>query len=1026
MNNMKKLLINILLLFGIILYAQDDNVTKLSTDLNVSITDTNTTLIDLNQSTQIKPNITNVNIDATDDDILIEGNATANLDVDVVIMINNNRIVKSVKSNENGYWSLSYKAFKQPLEDGVYDIFVSTRDENGNKSEITALKGIKRDTSINGVVFFKDGAATFSDEYLNINELKSAYINGQIDKDAKIKSVYIYNDNNNSKAKLEITQDKILFDEENRFTIANNDIPLNKLDDGLIFVDIDIEDEHKNSMRLKAKIIKDTIRPQKPVIIKLVKNNNIINGQIQNGLVFLGSAEPKSKIEVQIYNKKFPDVKTATLVKTDESSSWTVVGRDIEVKKLKNGNIVSEFVQIDVAGNRSDKLIINLIKEANPIFPLVPEIIPSEKYMPIYVVKTINDVVRAVAVNDKFIIAGTYEFIYYLDKKKAKIQKKIELKKRWVNSLALYDDKLIVALDSGEIEIRDVNTGNIISTIKAHKTPVLYLKIDDNNTKLVSSSSDGSVKIWDLKTYKLLFKLQKHQWDVAAIAINDGKVYTGSDDYSIKIWDLNSGKFIKNLKSAHSGTINALVVYKDMLISASDDKKISIRDIKTHKLIKTLNGHKRGVTVLKINHDKLISGSKDRTLIIWDLNSYTKEKQLRGHSKAIVSIDVKDENIVTGSLDYKLRVWGYDQTLEGMNEIDETLLAKYDLVKTLEVANSEVTSLAQTDSEIVFSTYGYVHFYNNVTYQYTRNYSTLDEVRKPLKKSDEDSNEDEWGEESLSKEETADDGWETFDDSDEDGVDNISSWEEDLEAKKKELDIKAKEELQWVNVINIQGTKLLAGLGYKYIMIWDLETNKAINLIEAHEAGIKDIQRFDDYIISSSSDGVVNVWNQEKMELLISIDAHQWDVRTIAVSDGVLYSGSDDYSIKVWDLETGDLIKVIKSAHSDIITKLAIYEKYLISASKDGTIVFRDKESLNVVKTINAHSAGINTFVLDEEHLISGSDDKSIKVWDLKTKKLIFTMKDAHDGGVSALMITDDYIVSGGKDNKINIWKYYE
>ena len=60
MNNMKKLLINILLLVGIILYAQDDNITKLPTDLNVSITDTNTTLIDLNQSTQIKPNIINV------------------------------------------------------------------------------------------------------------------------------------------------------------------------------------------------------------------------------------------------------------------------------------------------------------------------------------------------------------------------------------------------------------------------------------------------------------------------------------------------------------------------------------------------------------------------------------------------------------------------------------------------------------------------------------------------------------------------------------------------------------------------------------------------------------------------------------------------------------------------------------------------------------------------------------------------------------------------------------------------------
>ena len=90
------------------------------------------------------------------------------------------------------------------------------------------------------------------------------------------------------------------------------------------------------------------------------------------------------------------------------------------------------------------------------------------------------------------------------------------------------------------MKVWDIDTGECLITIAGHSSSVLATAITSDGSRVVSGSSDNTVKVWDLETGECLETLEGHLNMVKAVAVTpDGsRVVSGSSDHTVKVWDL--------------------------------------------------------------------------------------------------------------------------------------------------------------------------------------------------------------------------------------------------------------------------------------------------------------------------------------------------------------------------------------------------------------------------------------------------------------------------------------------------------
>ncbi len=172
--------------------------------------------------------------------------------------------------------------------------------------------------------------------------------------------------------------------------------------------------------------------------------------------------------------------------------------------------------------------------------------------------------------------------------------------------------------------------------LEGHSDWINTVSFSPDSKILASGSRDTTIKLWDVKTGKLIRTI-KHSGSIVSVSFSpDGKTLaSGSGDNTIKLWNVNTGKEIKTLnKQGKYGFSISFSPDGKTLASGSDDKTIKIWDVKTGKEIITLNGHKAGINSVSFSRDgtTLASGSVDKTIKLWDVKTGKEIKTLNGHS----------------------------------------------------------------------------------------------------------------------------------------------------------------------------------------------------------------------------------------------------------------------------------------------------------------------------------------------------------------------------------------------------------
>ena len=148
--------------------------------------------------------------------------------------------------------------------------------------------------------------------------------------------------------------------------------------------------------------------------------------------------------------------------------------------------------------------------------------------------------------------------------------------------------------------------------------------------RLVSCSSDTTIKIWDAKdSTRSVHTLVEHTDYVKALTQVSNGIASGSLDGRVLIWDLTTGRIITECGGnsdeppTQNGSVYCMAgsVSGYCFVSGSTDKTISVWDTRTGDRVLQLRGHSDAVRCLTLKYDafQMLSGGTDATVKLWDL-----------------------------------------------------------------------------------------------------------------------------------------------------------------------------------------------------------------------------------------------------------------------------------------------------------------------------------------------------------------------------------------------------------------------
>jgi len=233
----------------------------------------------------------------------------------------------------------------------------------------------------------------------------------------------------------------------------------------------------------------------------------------------------------------------------------------------------------------------------------------------------------------------------------------------------------------------DVNNSELqlTNTLTGHDQRITCLLVNQDQSKLYSSSADGLLRIWDLNTLQVLESFKAHRRSIESMCINDKYLFTSSVDESIRVWDINNITDCKFKLEEHSGEVNDICIdpINQYLISCSFDKSIKIWDLNTMTCIKTLNAHSKSVKSLFISGKYLFSSSNDSTIKLWDLDMKICIYGFEAHDSWVQTLALYSNNrFFSGAKDGTVKEWSLSTFLNNF---------------TLDANNGTITDLLVTE-----------------------------------------------------------------------------------------------------------------------------------------------------------------------------------------------------------------------------------------------------------------------------------------------------------------------------------------
>jgi len=222
------------------------------------------------------------------------------------------------------------------------------------------------------------------------------------------------------------------------------------------------------------------------------------------------------------------------------------------------------------------------------------------------------------------------------------------------------DGNILTVTNNDKILIWNLSDGELIDTLVGHTSWISHIVFSPDGKTLVSSSSDDTVKLWDISS-------TTNKTTYTELAISASEIIFGPDGKTLisisfngdrgTTWDVETGIEKTTFTFTNPNSLALSPDRKTLVIGGSDE--MHLWDIVNNKHITQLSGHIRYVDAVAFSPDgrSLASGGTDE-LFIWDVDSGARIMSIGEHAPAFSSMAISpNENIIATSSYEKMNLW---------------------------------------------------------------------------------------------------------------------------------------------------------------------------------------------------------------------------------------------------------------------------------------------------------------------------------------------------------------------------------
>ncbi|KAK8218264.1 WD40-repeat-containing domain protein [Phyllosticta capitalensis] len=265
------------------------------------------------------------------------------------------------------------------------------------------------------------------------------------------------------------------------------------------------------------------------------------------------------------------------------------------------------------------------------------------------------------------------------------------------------DKIVVVGTKTGEIELFDIASSQLVDTVQAHDGAVWTLDLHPDGKSVVTGSADKTAKFWTFEivqeeipgTKRTTPKLKlvhsrtlKVNDDILSLCFSaDSRLLAVATlDNTVKVFFVDSLKLFLNLYGHKLPVLNMSISSDSKLIATcSADKNVRLWGLDFGDCHKSFFAHQDSIMQVSfiphpVSRDEghfFFSASKDRTIKTWDGDKFEQIQKLDGHHGEIWAMVVSrtGDFFVTASHDKSIRVW---------NQSDEPIFLEEERERELE------------------------------------------------------------------------------------------------------------------------------------------------------------------------------------------------------------------------------------------------------------------------------------------------------------------------------------------------------